>query len=231
MTITLKGISSMATRLLLARLTDMFQQQSGWRMQIESVGGLDAAKRVQSGEAFDVVILGSDAIDQLIASGHLLAGSRVDVVKSPIAVAIKSGAPRADITPATALKDTLLAAKSISYSTGPSGVYLAQLFEKMGIAEQLKNKTIVPAPGVPVGSLVAKGDVALGFQQRSELVNIEGIELLGNLPDEIAYITTFSAGIPVSASAEAKVAIQQFLAFANCAQAVPIKQSQGMMPA
>jgi molybdate transport system substrate-binding protein len=232
MTVTsFKGISSMATRQVLAQLVGAFQQQSGWRMQMESVGGVDAAKRVQSGEAFDVVILASDAIDKLIASGHLLAGSRVDVVKSPIAVAIKSGAPRADITPAAALKDTLLAAKSISYSTGPSGVYLAQLFEKMGIAEQLKNKTIVPAPGVPVGSLVAKGEVALGFQQLSEFIGIEGIELLGNLPDEISYITTFSAGIPSHASKESQAVIQQFLAFANSAQAVPIKQSQGMMPA
>jgi molybdate transport system substrate-binding protein len=229
MSITLKGISSMATRQVLARLADMFQQQSGWRMQIESVGGVDAAKRVQSGEAFDVVILGSDTIDKLIASGHVQAGSRVDIVKSPIAVAIKSGAPTASITPPTALKDTLLAAKNISYSTGPSGVYLAELFEKMGIAEQLKNKTIVPAPGVPVGSLVAKGEVALGFQQLSEFIGIEGIELLGNLPDEIAYVTTFSAGIPTQASKESQAVIQQFLAFANSAQAVPIKQSQGMM--
>jgi molybdate transport system substrate-binding protein len=227
----LKGISSMATRLLLARLADMFQQQSGWRMQIESVGGVDAAKRVQSGEAFDVVILASDAIDKLIASGHLQPGSRIDIVESPIAVAIKSGAPRADITTATALKDTLLVAKSISYSTGPSGVYLAQLFEKMGIAEQLKNKTVVPAPGVPVGSLVAKGDVELGFQQRSELINIEGIELLGNLPDAIAYITTFSAGIPANASPEGQAATKQFLAFANSSEAIPLKQSQGMTPA
>jgi molybdate transport system substrate-binding protein len=227
----LKGISSMATRQVLARLVDMFQRHSSWRMQMESVGGVDAARRVQSGEAFDVVILGSDAIDKLIASGHLRSGSRVDLVKSPIAIAIKKGASRVDIALASALKDTLLAAKSISYSTGPSGVYLAQLFEKMGIAEQLKNKTVQAPPGVPVGSLVAKGEVALGFQQRSELINIEGIELLGNLPDEIAYITTFSAGIPANASPEAQAAIQQFLAFANSSEAIPLKQSQGMSPA
>lgn len=230
MTITLKGISSMATRLLLARLVDMFQQQSGWRMQIESVGGVDAAKRVQSGEAFDVVILGSDAIDKLIASGHLLAGSRVDLVTSPISIAIKSGATRADISPASSLKSTLLAAKSISYSTGPSGVYLAQLFEKMGIADQLKAKTVVPAPGVPVGSLVAKGEAEIGFQQRSELINLQGIDILGNLPDEVAYITTFSAGIPTNAPPKTRSIIQEFLRLANSAQAAPIKISQGMNP-
>ncbi len=221
----------MATRQVLARLVEVFQQQSGWRIQMESVGGVDAAKRVQSGEAFDVVILGSDAIDKLIASGHLLAGSRVDLVTSPISVAIKRGANYVDTSRASALKSALLSAKNISYSTGPSGVYLAQLFEKMGIAEQMKAKTVVPPPGVPVASLVAKGEVALGFQQRSELINVEGIELLGNLPDEVAYITTFSAGIPVNTSAESVAAVKTFLNFANSAQAAPIKQSQGMNPA
>jgi molybdate transport system substrate-binding protein len=230
MSIVLKGISSMATRQVLARLTQAYEQQAGQRIAIESVGGVDAAKRVQAGEAFDVVILGSDAIDKLIASGHLRAGSRVDLVQSPITIAIKSGATRAAITPASSLKSSLLAAKSISYSTGPSGVYLAQLFENMGIAEQLKAKTIVPPPGMPVGSLVAKGEVEIGFQQRPELINIEGIELLGNLPEEIAYITTFSAGIPVSTSLEAQTAIQQFLTFANSEQATPIKLAQGMTP-
>jgi molybdate transport system substrate-binding protein len=231
MTITLKGISSMATRQVLSQLVAMFQQQSGWRMQIESVGGLDAAKRVQSGEAFDVVILGSDAIDRLITSGHLQAGSRVDIVRSAISIAIKKGANKIDITSACALKRALLSCESISYSTGPSGVYLAELFEKLGIAEQLQHKTIVPPPGTPVGSLVAQGKVAIGFQQRSELINFEGIELLGNLPDEIAYITTFSAATPVAANPEKQAAVQQFLSFANSAQTLAIKQSQGMSPA
>lgn len=219
----------MATRTLLKELCAAYAVQSGVQVSMESVGGVDAAKRVAAGEAFDLVILGSDAIDQLIAGGHLRAGSRVDIVQSPIAVAIKKGATRAMITPANALKASLIAAKSISYSTGPSGVYLAGLFEKMGIAEQLKAKTIVPPPGVPVGSLVATGEAELGFQQLSELIHLEGIEVLGTLPDEVSYITTFSAGIPKQTSSQA--AVQQFLAFANSAQAAPIKQSQGMTPA
>ncbi len=228
---TIKGISSMATRQVLVLLAGAFEQQSGTRVQIESVGGVDAAKRVQSGEAFDVVILGSDAIDKLIAAGHLLSGSKLDLVTSPIAVAIQLGSPQLDIFPANRLKDSLLKAKSISYSTGPSGVYLAQLFEKMGIADELKAKTIVPPPGVPVGSLVAKGEVEIGFQQRSELINVDGIEVLGNLPDEVAYITTFSAGIPIVTSAVSRQAVAQFLSFANSPQTIALKQSQGMNPA
>jgi molybdate transport system substrate-binding protein len=226
----LQGISSMATRALLAQLREAYAKQSGIDVQIESVGGVDAAKRVAAGEGFDVVILGSDAIDKLIAAGHLLAGSRVDLVTSPISVAIKSGALHADFTRASGLKEALLAANSISYSTGPSGVYLAQLFEKMGIAEALNAKTIVPPPGVPVGSLVAKGEVEIGFQQRSELINLQGIDIVGNLPEEVAYITTFSAGIPVNAPSDRQMAVAQFLRFANSPQAAPLKQAQGMSP-
>lgn len=228
---TLKGISSMATRQLLAQLCAAYSTQSGATVHIESVGGVDAAKRVTQGEAFDVVILASDVIDKLITAGHLRAGSRVDIVHSQIAVAIKSGATRAMITPASSLKASLIAAKSISYSTGPSGVYLAGLFEKMGIAEQIKAKTIVPPPGMPVGSLVAKGDVELGFQQLSELINMDGIDVLGTLPDEVAYITTFSAGIPSDASHDTQQAVEKFLSFLNSPQATSIKQSQGMTPA
>ncbi len=220
----------MATRSLLRELCAAYEKQSGIDVRIESVGGVDAAKRVAAGESFDVVILGSDAIDKLIAAGHLAAGSRVDLVTSPISIATKLGAPRAYITRTSSLKASLIAAKSISYSTGPSGLYLAQLFEKMGIAEQLKDKTIVPPPGMPVGSLVAKGEVEIGFQQRSELINLEGIEVLGNLPDEVAYITTFSAGIPTNSSAASREAVAQFLRFANSEQTAILKQSQGMTP-
>ncbi|MFM7332414.1 MAG: substrate-binding domain-containing protein [Brachymonas sp.] len=225
-----QGISSMATRALLAELVAAFEKYPPHRLQIESVGGVDAAKRVAAGEVFDLVILGSDAIDKLIASGHVQPGSRVDLVQSPIAMAIKKGASHVDITSASALKTTLLAAKSISYSTGPSGVYLAQLFEKMGIAQQLKAKTIVPPPGMPVGSLVANSEAEMGFQQLSELINLPGIELLGTLPKEVAYITTFSAGIPTQARSEALPVVTEFLAFANSAQSIPLKQAQGMTP-
>jgi molybdate transport system substrate-binding protein len=226
----LKGISSMATRALLAQLCATYAKQTGIDVQIESVGGVDAAKRLAAGESFDMVILGSDAIDKLMASGHVLAASRVDVVRSPISVAIKKGAPRADISSAGSLKASVLAASRISYSTGPSGVYLAQLFEKMGLGEMVKAKTVVPPPGVPVGSLVAQGKVELGFQQRSELIHLDGIELLGNLPDELAYVTTFSAGIPTNAPAQQRPAVQQFLRFANSEQAASLKQAQGMNP-
>jgi molybdate transport system substrate-binding protein len=223
----LKGISSKATQQVLAQLAAAYQAQTGQAVQIESVGGVDAAKRVVAGETFDVVLLASDAIDKLIASGHLTA-PRCDWVRSAVALAVSASHAVPDISTDAALKATLLAAPSISYSTGPSGLFLAKLFESWGIADAMTAKLIVPPPGVPVGSLVASGQAALGFQQRSELLGVEGITLVGDLQGSAAYITTFSAG--VAAASPRTQASHDFLNFLNTTQASAVKQSQGMSP-
>jgi molybdate transport system substrate-binding protein len=229
MTTEIKGISSMATRLVLAELVDAFQRRSGTRVAIESVGGVDAAKRVQAGEAFDVVILASDAIDKLIASGHVQADSKVDLVRSGVAVAVRAGAPKPDISSEDAVRAAVLAARNISYSTGPSGVALAKLFERWGIADEIKDRIVTPPPGIPVGSLVAKGEVELGFQQLSELINLDGITVLGPLPPAIQIITTFSAG--VCAGSQQGDAVRAMLADMNTSEAAAAKRRQGMDPA
>ncbi|MEK9952193.1 MAG: substrate-binding domain-containing protein [Curvibacter sp.] len=223
------GISSMATRQLLAELVEAYQRSAGRRVRIESVGGVDAAKRVAAGEAFDVVILAADAIDKLIASGQVLAGSRVDLVHSGVAVAVRAGAPRPDIASEEAVRAVVLAAPSLSYSTGPSGVALARLFERWGIAEQIKDRIVTPPPGVPVGSLVARGEVALGFQQLSELISLEGISVLGPLPPAIQITTTFSAG--VCAASRQPEAVRELLAYLRSPAAAEAKRRQGMEPA
>jgi molybdate transport system substrate-binding protein len=225
----IKGISSMATRQVLADLVAAYTQHSGTRVSIESVGGVDAAKRVQAGEAFDVVVLASDAIVKLVAAGHVVAGSPVDLVRSGVAVAVRAGAPVPDISSEEAVKRAVLAARNISYSTGPSGVALARLFERWGVAEQIQSRIVTPPPGIPVGSLVAKGEVELGFQQLSELINLPGITVVGNLPAEIQIITTFTAGIcPGSAQADAARAMLAYMASPEAAEA---KRRQGMDPA
>jgi molybdate transport system substrate-binding protein len=229
MTTQIKGISSMATRQVLADLVDGFQQRSGLTVAIESVGGVDAAKRVQAGEVFDVVILASDAIDRLIASGHLHAGSKVDLVRSGVAVAVLAGAPQPDISSEAAVRESVRAATSISYSTGPSGVALARLFERWGIAPEIQERIVQAPPGVPVGTLVARGEVALGFQQYSELLNLEGIQVLGPLPDAIQITTTFSAGIGSSSTRASEVRVM--LDYMNSADAAEAKRRQGMEPA
>ena len=219
----------MATRQVLAELVDAFERRSDCRVTIESVGGVDAARRVQAGEAFDVAILATDAIDKLIAAGRVQAGSKVDLVRSGVAVAVRAGAHQPDISTENALRQAVLAARSISYSTGPSGVALARLFERWGIAEEIKGRIVQAPPGVPVGSLVARGEVELGFQQLSELINLEGISVLGPLPPAIQIITTFSAGVCTGTS-KASV-VRTMLDDMNSPEATDAKRRQGMEPA
>ncbi len=224
----LRGISSMATRQLLAELAQAWQARSGQAVAIESVGGVDAAKRVQAGEAFDVVILGSDAIDKLMAAGCLVPGSKVDLVRSGTSVAVPRGAALPDLSSEEAVKQAVLAAPSVSYSTGPSGVALARLFERWGIAAQVQPKVVTPPPGTPVGSLVARGEVALGFQQLSELIHVEGITIAGALPPAIAIDTIFSAAACKGTARGAEV--RAMLAFMASPEAADAKRRQGMQP-
>jgi molybdate transport system substrate-binding protein len=219
----------MATRQVLEELASAYDKRSGVRVEVESVGGVDAARRVAAREAFDAVFLAADAVDKLAASGHVQAGSRVDLVRSGVAVAVRKGAPRPDLRSEEAVKQAVLAAPTIGYSTGPSGVALMRLFERWGIAEQVAARTVQAKPGVPVGSLVAKGEVALGFQQFSELMHLEGIDVVGPLPDPI-QITTIFSGAVCTASAQPQ-AVRELLAFMASTDTAGIKRRCGMDPA
>ena len=224
---TLRLISSMATKPLLADLVALYQAQvPGVQVQLESVGGVDAAKRVQAGEAFDGVVLASDAIDKLMANGHVLAGSRVDLVRSGVAVAVPAGQPVPDISTEAALKAAVLAAPTLGYSTGPSGVQLAKQFEAWGIAERVKERIVQAPPGMPVGALVAQGKVALGFQQLSEMRGVQGITVLGPLPESVQITTIFSGS--VSASSQQADAVRTLLAFWASPACTPLKLQHGM---
>jgi len=227
MTATVRLISSMATKALLASLASRFQQQTGISVQVESVGGVDAARRVQAGEAFDVVMLASNAIDTLLGAGHVV-GSRIDVVDSGVAVAVRAGAAQPDIGSEEAVKQAVLATPRLAYSTGPSGVQLAKLFERWGIAQAIAPRIVTAPPGVPVGSLVAQGAVELGFQQASELMGLDGITVLGALPPAIQITTTFSAGL--AAKASNTEAAQAFLAFMQQPVLDDLKRQHGMTP-
>jgi molybdate transport system substrate-binding protein len=221
----IRVVSSMATRQLLSELTARFEAASPLRVALESIGGVEAAKRVRSGETFDVVVLASDVIDALIAEGWIV-GSRVDVARSSVGVAVRAGAARPDISSGEAVKRAVLDAPSVSYSTGPSGTYLSSLFDRWGIADAVKSRIVVPPPGTPVATLVARGDAALGFQQMSELIFAPGIEVVGTLPSEIQVVTTFSGG--VAQTATDPQGARAVLEFISAPQTAAIKQQQGM---
>ena len=229
----IKGISSMATRQLLAELAVAFEQQSGCVVLFESVGGVDAVKRIQAGEAFDLAVLASDAIDKLMATGHIRAGSRVDLVLSGVAVAVRAGSALPDISSEDAVRLIVRAARSISYSTGPSGVALAKLFERWGIADEVLARLVQAPPGVPVATLLASGEVELGFQQLTELMHAKGVAVVGPLPTAIQITTTFSAGVPACANADSFRAeqVRALLDFMTSPQTAEAKRRQGMEPA
>ena len=225
----LRLLSSMATREVLAELAAAYAAATGCQVALESAGGVDVAKRVQAGESVDVVVLAAKAIDELVRGGRLLADSRVDVLRSGIAIAVPAGAPVPDISTEAAVRQAVLDAPSLSYSTGPSGVYLVGLFERWGIYPQIQPRIVQAPPGVPVGSLVARGDVALGFQQLSELLHIPGITLVGAMPEAIQSITTFSAA--VSPDTHLSTEARALLAFMTAPSAAAAIRRQGMEPA
>ncbi|WP_240766246.1 substrate-binding domain-containing protein [Paraburkholderia flava] len=226
---TLTGISSMATRHLLAELVGEYERVTGQAVSIESVGGVDAASRVRNGEPFDIVVLAADAIEKLNADGHLVPGSRVDVARSGVAIAVAAGVRRPAIETEAELREAVLAARTIGYSTGPSGTHLVRLFERWGIAETIAPRIVQAPPGVPVGTLVANGEVELGFQQLSELLNLPGIDVIGPLPDDAQIVTVFSAAICKTSTQ--KEAAQALLSFLASAQTDAVKRNHGMEPA
>jgi molybdate transport system substrate-binding protein len=228
MTVTITGISSMATRLILGELARRYEAAKGVKVSIASMGGVDAAKRVREGERTDVVILASGPMAKLEAEGHLAAGSVKGFTRSGMAIAVRKGAPHPAIGDEAAVKAAVLAARTVCYSTGPSGDHLLSLCAKWGIAAD-SDKLLKAPPGVPVGSLVAKGDADLGFQQLSELIHVEGLEVLGPLPPEIQNTTIFAAGVSVMSAHPAETA--DLIAYLASAETAEVKRAQGMEPA
>jgi molybdate transport system substrate-binding protein len=222
----LKLLSSMAPREVLAAGIAAYQESHPTSIEAEAAGGVEVARRVAAGEAVDIVVLSSDAIDKLIEGGQLSAAGRVDLMNSEIAVAVPAGAPRPSLVDEAAVRAAVVAAASVSYSTGPSGRYLEKLFDRWGILGSLRARIIVPSPGVPVARLVASGEVKLGFQQLSELLGVPRIDVLGPLPATIQHVTTFTGA--VTSGCKSFDAARNVLSFLASARFDVLKQRYGM---
>lgn len=223
----MKLISSMAAKDFLFDIAKQYEGETGNTVSVATAGGVEVIRRMKAGEATDAVVLSAEQIDQLIADGRVVAGSRVDLVKSGVAVAVRKGAARHDISSQAAVKKAVLGSKSIGYSTGPSGVYLERILAQWDPDARVKR--VQAPPGVPVGSLVARGEVELGFQQLSELIHLQGVEVLGPLPAEIQLWTIFSGGVSVTSS-QAQ-AVRAALAYMASPAALEAKRRNGLNPA
>jgi molybdate transport system substrate-binding protein len=223
----IKLIAANALKESLVELLPAFEKSSGNKVTANWGGTTAIAKRIWGGEAIDVVMIAAPDIDKLIADSKLASGSRVDFAKSGVGIAVRAGLPKPDISSSDAVKRAVLAAKSVAYSSGPSGYYVAELFKKLGIADQIEGKIKQPASGVQISDLLARGEADLGFQQVSELLHRTGIDYVGPLPPDIQNITTYAAGTHPAAS-EAAAALVKFL---TSPSATPVIRKIGMEPA
>jgi molybdate transport system substrate-binding protein len=222
----IKVMLSAAFKEAYLELLPQFERASGHTVESLWVASVQMMSRLKGGEAVDLVILSAASLDELRKAG--IVTERTDLVKSGIGVAVKAGAPRPDISSGAAVKRAVLAAKGVAYSTGPSGLYLVGLFQRMGIADQIKHK-VTQTQGQPSGGVVARGEAEIAFQQISELLPVPGIELVGPLPPDIQEITIFAAGL--HAHAKSPDAAKTLVKFLTSPVAAPVIRSKGMEPA
>jgi molybdate transport system substrate-binding protein len=224
--------SSIGVRSAAEELFRRFEKQNGGRLAVTWGTAPMLVARIEAGERADVLILSRAAIDALQKQGKIISGSDVTLAGSGVAIAVKAGAPKPDISTAEALKQTLLKAKSIAYSEpsagGASGVYFAKLLERMGIAESMKPKTKYPPAGGFSAELLLTGEAELAVQQKPELLHVPGIEILGFLPGDLNLVTQFAAAIMTGSknTETGKVLIENL----RSPQAAAVFRSKGLEP-
>ena len=219
----------MATRQLLADLAEAYEQQTGVRVAITSMGGVEAARLIRAGESTDLVVLALNAMEQLEAEGHIVSGMRAGFARSGIAMAVRSGVPRPSVNNEGSVKQAILQAGRICYSTGPSGDHLKRLLQQWGISALISERLLQAAPGVPVGTMLSRGEADLGFQQLSELLHVPGIEIVGPLPPEIQAVTVFTAGVATTSSHQEEA--RALIAYLTSPEVEAAKRQYGMEPA
>ena len=219
-------LSSNGVREAVLELIPQFEKATGHRVMVTWDGTLNIKKRIASGEVADLVVVPAEDVDDMIKSGGLTPGSRVDVAKSIIGVAVRTGVAKPDLSTGESLRRALLAASSIVISSGPSGVHLLALLEKQGILEQLRPRIKQLPSGQPVGEALARGEGDVGFQQVSELLHVKGITYIGPLPGDVQKVTVFSGGIPKTATGGAVA--REFLTFLRSPKNVAVLKNAGL---
>lgn len=224
----LKVIAPNAVKEAVSEIASRFEQETKHKLVLNWAGSEAISKRIAEGEVFDVVINTSVGVDGLAKQGKVSAGSKHDFAKSGVAAAVKAGVPRPDVSTVEGLRQTILKAQSVVISSGASGRYLEQLFQKLGIADQIKDKIVQPPSGAQIGDLLARGEAELGFQQVTELVHAKGFQYLGPLPSEVQNYTIWAAAVH-EASKEHGVA-NAFVTAISAPKSVPAIRASGMEP-
>ena len=220
-------LSGGAMRRLLVDAIPLFERASGTKVAIRFAQTRVLKKEIEEGAAFDIVLLPRWAVDQLVQTGRI-AGTQIDVVRSIVGLMVRAGMPKPAIDTVNAFKNVLRQAKSISYSKGPSGKYVAELLERLGLAAEMKDKTVF-AVGRPVGEVIANGEAEVGMQQIIEITPVRGAELVGPLPSELENFVLYAAGFAPAIAHNA--AARAFVAFLKSPEAVRIIRAKGMEPA
>jgi molybdate transport system substrate-binding protein len=224
-----KVLCTNGVKSVMLELVPVFERAHAARVAIAWGSTMNLVDDLEAGVGGDLAVLTDQAIDDLIARGKVMPGTRVDLARSAIGVAVRKGADKPDIGSPETLKRALLAARSVCHSkTGLSGIYFPTVLERLGIAEPMRSKIVVPEPGTPVGEIVVRGDAEIGIQQISELLPVAGIEIVGPLPAELQKITTFSAGVLTSAQ---EPEIAKALAHFVATRSKPLLRRKGLEPA
>jgi molybdate transport system substrate-binding protein len=228
----IKVLTAGAYKQVVLALVPDFEKQTGHKVVVDNGTTGQLKKRIEGGEAFDLLVITPAVVDEMIASGKLVAGSHVNLASVGVGVVVKEGAPKPDIGTVEKFKEALLAAKSVAYidpaSGGSSGIYVDKLLVKLGIADQIKPKAKLKQGG-HVADLIVSGEAELGIHQISEIVAVKGAALVGSLPKEIQSTTTYVAGL--SASAKDKDAVKELIEYLSGPDAAAVLKSKGMEPA
>jgi molybdate transport system substrate-binding protein len=226
MSVPIKILSGGAMRTLMVEVVPLFERATGHKAEIEFALTSALTRKIEDGAVFDVALLPRPELDELGRAGKIASGSTADVTRSTVGFCVRAGAPKPDIATVAAFKRALIGARSISYSDGPSGAYIAALLLRLGIADAMKPKTRLTSR--PVAELVAAGEAEIGFQQIVAILPVKGAELVGPLPSELQNVIIYSAGLSVAAQESA--AARALIGFLAAPEVVGLIRAKGMEP-